>query len=250
MNYINQYKLIRAIQISGNGLLDRKALLSIVDRNQIFDKLQKTNHESINAGKFLITEEPIEEENWSKMPQADKRKIWRLNEKIKRSQSIKDVIKDLESYIKKYPGVPTIYNYLGIAYEKANQEKEYREILLETIAKFPDYIFGKISLAEYYLSLRKEYKKIPGLLNNKFEITQHFPVGTDCFHISVIRGFYYITGRYFARAGNIEMAYKSYFLLSDLDMNHMTTEILGQEIIGSEISSLKRKIRMKRSRRL
>ena len=109
------------------------------------------------------------------------------------------------------------------------QTKNYYNTLIETIEKFPDYIFGKISLSEYYLNTNK-YEKISDVLDNKFEITQHFPTETNVFHVSAVRGFYYVTGRYFANIGKIERAYKSYFLLEDIDANHKTTEILGQEI--------------------
>jgi len=244
MNYINQYKLIKAMQDCESGYLDRKELMSTVNRHQIMKRTEKTNPEILKTGRFNITEEPIEEENWSKMSKTEKKTILRLNEKIKKAKDLDSVIRGLESYKTKYPNVPTIYNYLGIAYERTNQLKKYYKTLIETKEKFPDYIFGKISLAEYYLS-DKKFKKIPDLFDNKFEITQHFPGGTDAFHISAVRGFYYITGRYFVKVGKIEMAYKSYFLLSELDNDHLTTEILGQEIIGYELSGLKRKMRSK-----
>ena len=118
-----------------------------------------------------------------------------------------------------------------------NQQKKYLRILFETREKFPDYLHGKISLAEYYLS------------DNKFEITQHFPVGTEVFHLSAVRGFYYITGRYFAKVGKIELAYKSYFLLSDLDIDAQATRILGYEIIGYEIRGLRKKMRTHKRRK-
>jgi len=143
----------------------------------------------------------------------------KLNSKIKKSIGLDRVITELTNYKEKYLNIPTIYNYLTIAYNYANQTDKYYESLIETVEKFPGYIFGKISLSEYYLN-NNEFNKIPGLLDNKFEIAQHFPPGTKVFHISAVRGFYYITGRYFAKAGKIEKAYKSYFLLSDLDRAH------------------------------
>ena len=93
------------------------------------------------------------------------------------------------------------------------------------------------------------FRKIPDLLDNKFEITQHFPVETKAFHVSTVRGFYYITGRYFANVGKIELAYKSYFLLSDLDIDNPVTRILGQEIIGYELKGLKKKFRTHKRRK-
>ena len=142
MNYINQFKLIQAVRDHQSGWLDYKELLSTVDRHQIKKRIEKTNPELIGIDDFVITEESIEEENWSKLPKKEKKKILRLNKKIKKSEDLETVIKDLGSYKLKYPDVPAIYNYLGIAYERANQLKKYHRILLETREKFPDYIFG------------------------------------------------------------------------------------------------------------
>lgn len=239
MRYINQFKLIHAITEHKDGWLNYKELLSTVNRQQIMKKLQKSNSGLKGISDFFITEEPIEDENWLKLPERDKKKIARLNAKIKKSKNLHSVISDLLKYKLKYPDVPPIYNYLGIAYNRADQQKEFYRILLETREKFPDYVFGKISMAEYYLSIDR-HKKIPDILDHKFEITQHFPVGTEAFHISAVRGFYYVIGMYFIRAGKAELAYKSYFLLSDLDIDNPSTQILGHEIIGHEIKALKR----------
>lgn len=236
MSYINRFELIKAIM---NGVpLDQAQLISMVDRQKVLNKIYKNEPELQNIEKFYITDNPIEEENWSKMPKKDKGKILKLNSKLKKSINLDKVIIELTNYKEKYPNVPTIYNYLTIAYHNANQIKKYYESLIETVEKFPNYLFGKISLSEYYLN-NNELINIPRLLDNKFEITQHFPPGTDIFHISAVRGFYFITGRYFAKAGKIEKAYKSYFLLSDLDNNHQTTEILGQEILSYELDIFK-----------
>jgi len=247
MNYINRFELIKAMLENDGGWYDHKSLMSTVNRPQIMKRIEKTNPELKGIDAFFITEESIEEESWSKLPKRDKKRISSLNEKIKRSEDLDIVINDLLGYKLKYPDVPPIYNYLGIAYQRANQQKKYLRVLIETRKKFPDYLFGKISLAEYYLSVNR-FKKIPGLFDNKFEITQHFPAGTEAFHIAAVRGFYYITGRYFALAGKIELAYKSYFLLSDLDINYPTTNILGNAIIAYEIAGLRKKMKTHKSR--
>lgn len=218
---------------------DQNQLLSMVDRQKVLKKIYKNEPGLQEKDKFYITDNPIEEENWSKMLKKDKEKILKLSNKVKKSINLEKVIIELNNYKAKYQNVPAIYNYLTIAYHNANQKNKYYESLIETVEKFPDYLFGKISLSEYYLN-NNEFHKIPRLLDNKYEITQHFPPGTDVFHISAVRGFYFIVGRYFAKAGKIEKAYKSYFVLSDLDKDHQTTETLGQEILSYELDILKK----------
>jgi len=234
MSYINSFELIRATLNSDGEYFDHKKLLSTIDRNKVIKKNEKNYPEIIKYGKFHITESPIEEEKWALINESDKKRILKLNEKIKKSSNLGKVIKELIEYKTKYPNVPAIYNYLGIAYERTSQTKKYYDTLIETKEKFPDYVFGKIALSEYYLNSNK-YKKIAVVFDNKFEITQHFPAETYVYHVSAVRGFYYVIGRYFLNIGKIEMAYKSYFLLSDININHITTEILGQELLAYEL---------------
>jgi tetratricopeptide (TPR) repeat protein len=242
MGYINRFKLIQAVFNNEGKGLDHKELLETVDRDQIKKKIEKRNPEIIRTGKFYVTEQPVEEKNWSLLTKKEKSRILNLYEKIKKSANLDEVIVKLTEEKNKYPDVPTIYNYLGIAYERSGKSAQYYDMLIETSKKFPDYIFGKISLAEYYINENK-YKKIPVLLGNKFEITEHFPDGTEIYHISAVRGFYYITGRYFVKIGKLEMAYKSYFLLSDLDGDHETTDILGQELLAYEMNEFAEKMK-------
>ena len=243
--YINRFKLIQAVIINeeeGGEGLDHKELLATVDREQIFRKLAKSSPEIEETGKFCITDQPVEEKNWSLLSKKEKSRILNLYEKLKKSDNLDEVIVKLIEEKNKYPNVPTIYNYLGIAYARSGKSAQYYDILIETNKKFPDYIFGKISLAEYHISVNK-YKKIPVLFGNKFEITEHFPEGTEIYHISAVRGFYYITGRYFVKIGKLEMAYKSYFLLSDLDRDHEITDILGRELLAYEMNEFAKKMK-------
>ncbi len=92
----------------------------------------------------MVTEDTIEEENWFKLPEKEKRKISSLAEKAKKSEDLKTVIRDLVSYKQNYPNVPAIYNYLGIAYQKADQLKDSYRTLVETREKFPACILQRL----------------------------------------------------------------------------------------------------------
>jgi len=75
MSYINRFELIKAIM---NGVHpDQAQLISTVDRQKVLNKIYKNEPELQDIGKFFITHNPIEEENWSKMPGKDKEKILR-----------------------------------------------------------------------------------------------------------------------------------------------------------------------------
>jgi len=212
-SYLNQFELIRALQ-EGGAAVNFGKLLSTVNRQEVLSKVSKSTTDSNYSARILITEDAVEEENWSKMNRKDKDRIIQLFSKLRKSPE--DVVEELQAFKRKYPNVPAIYNYLSICYQLTKQKEKYSAIVFDTVEKFPHYLFGKTALSEYYLNYGN-YKKIPALFENKFEIVQHFPPGAAVFHISAVKSFYYVIGRYFVKARKIEMAYKSYFLLFELN---------------------------------
>ena len=114
MGYLNRFALIEAI-LSGVPP-DRVQLFSTVNRQQIFNRINKYKPELREIGKFNITDNPVEEENWSKMSGKDKKKILKLNTKVRKSINLDKVIKELTNYRVKYPNVPTIYPGRAVRY--------------------------------------------------------------------------------------------------------------------------------------
>ena len=238
MNYINILDLLT--EITSNGEIDPRKILSKVNRQKIIDYVSKNEKELLEPKPIFITNETMEEENWSKMTEKDKEKILKAYSLI--HTSTEKVVNELLEFKRKYPKVPAIFNYLSLGYSLLNEEEKLFSILLETLEKFPNYLFGKITLSEYYLNTGN-YKKVPALLDNKFQIAMHYPPNTEVFHISEVRSFYHVTGRYFAKAGKIEMAYISYFLLSDIDFEHEATKVLANEIIHNETDLVRKKFK-------
>jgi tetratricopeptide (TPR) repeat protein len=233
VGYINQFKLIQYI-VEGRKL-DSKKLLAEVDREKIINALKKNKKGLPRC--FNCSNEPIEEENWAKIPINDKKKLWKIYRGLQKSPE-KQLPKLLELK-KKYPNVPAIYNYIGIAYANCKQNEKYFNTITETLQKFPNYLFGKTALAEYYLN-HNEYKQIPKIFDDKFEIYMHFPPTVKIFHVSEIRAFYSVIGNYYARVNKQARALFCYFLLEGIDPSHFSTRKLGDEIILQEIDKLTR----------
>ncbi|MBF0238508.1 MAG: hypothetical protein HQM12_12450 [SAR324 cluster bacterium] len=145
----------------------------------------------------------------------------------------------------KYKNVPTIYNHIAIAYGYSKQEEQHFNALMETINRFPDYLFGKIALAEYYLN-RDEHKKVPEVLNHRFEIHMHFHPSVKLFHVSEVRSFHSIVGRYYLRANKINRALYYFLILNDIDPSHVATKQLADEIMRHEIGELQNKFQQRR----
>lgn len=242
MRYINTFLLIKDI-ISGKKP-DAKEFLAGVNREEVLSSIRKTK-----AGlpqPFKVTWEPVEEENFAKLPRSAKTNLMQILEKL--PQFAGEQLPALLELKEKFPNVPLIHNYLGLAYAYTGQMEKHFQTISETAEKFPRYFFAKIALAEYYLN-RNEHQKVPGIFDNKFELYQHFPPNTPVFHISEARAFYSIIGIYYARANKLPRALLCFFTLESIDPDHAATQRLADEIILKEIEKLMHKIKPKKTRR-
>jgi len=234
MTYINQMKLIECVCQKQKP--NAKQLLAEVSRNAVANALMKTKEGLPRA--VAVTNEPVEEANWASLPKRDKQRLIRIYKRLPKRPA--KYLPELLALQQQYPNVPAIHNYVAIAYFYNRQQQPYFEALLETRRKFPDYLFGKILLAEYYLN-SDLHQKIPKIFAHKYEIHQHYPSTTEAFHISEVRSFYGNLGRYFARANRTARALSCYFLLNELEPKHWCTQKVADEIICREIQKLQRK---------
>ncbi len=232
MSYINNYKLIQYI-LEGKKP-DARVLLEEVDEKSILSSLKKSKDGL--PKNIAWTDEPIEERNFAKLPWKVKRNINKTFQLLLTKPS--EQIPILSKLKKQYPNIPVLYNYLAIAYNHTKQLEKYQESIYDTVKLFPDYLFGKISLAEYHLN-NYNHTEIHNIFNNKFEIYLHYPTSHHIFHISEVRSFYSVIGVFHARSGKIARAIYCYFILHQIDPNHLAAVRLADEIILKEISKIK-----------
>jgi hypothetical protein len=234
MRYINQLKLIQTMMERKPP--DLRVLLADVKHEAVIRALKRSKDGLPQPVTF--TNEPMEEVHLAKMPQRDKERLWAIYEQVR--ETPKEVIPELLHLRQHYPDVPVIYNYLGIAYIYSGQETQYVQTVMETVERFPSYLFGKTSLAEYYLN-HQEHRKVKEVFEGKFELWQHYPTVT-VFHVSEVRSFFSVIGSYFARINNLARALYHYGILADIVPDHPATKRLGDEIVLKEIENLSRKI--------
>ncbi len=233
MSYINQLTFIRTV--IERKPLDSKILLADVKHEAVIRALKRSKDGLPRPVKF--TNAPMEETHLAQMPLRDKEHIWDIYDRIR--DVPEDVLPELLRLRQRYPDVPVIYNYLGIAYIYSHQEDKYLETLLETRERFPEYLFGKTSLAEYYLN-HQEHRKVRDVFEGKFELWQHYPTVT-IFHVSEVRSFFSVVGSYFARKNNLARALYHYGILADIVPDHPATKRLGDEIILKEMDNWERR---------
>jgi tetratricopeptide (TPR) repeat protein len=238
MSYINTFKLIQCL--IERKTPDVKSFLEEVDEDKIIASLKKSKDGLPQP--FQWTDEPVEEENFAKLSVAEKRKINKIFQRIK-TEPIKQ-IPILLRLRKKHPNLPVLYNYLGIAYQLSQQLDKYEEIIHDTVKLFPDYLFGKVTLADYYFD-RNNHKEVRKVFNNKLEIHHHFPASRTIYHISEVRSFYATIGTLHARSGNMSRAIFCYLLIQRIDPDHPLSQELGGEILLKEIAKIRKKMTKK-----
>ncbi len=243
MAYLNAFKLIEAM-LKGEKL-DEKALITAVDKQKIISALKKSKHGIPKPVPY--TDEPIEEKNLSLMPRREKEKLWDIYGRLPTmGKNYERALAVLFALREKYPDVPCIYNYISVIYQNTGQTEKLVNILKETTERFPDYLFGKTALAEYYLQ-NSFISGIPSILEHKFELYLLYPE-KELFHISEVRAFYGLVGMYHAESNHLARAFHCYYLLEELDPDHALTLRLANAIVRKELDVLRQKMSKARAR--
>ena len=233
MSFVNSYKLMQALV--GRERIDAKALLADVDEDKVTRALKASKDGMPKV--IRITFEPKVEKNMAKMQDKDKKKLRKLQ--LQLQSAPERALKNLLVLRRKYPNVPAIYNYIGSAYRLLDDDESEFRTVSETVERFPLYLFGKTSMAEYYLG-HKDQRKVRELFQGKFEMWQQFP-DVEFFHVSEVRSFFNVVGTYFARANNISRALFHYLVLRGIEPDHQSTFRVGNEIVIKELDNLTRR---------
>ena len=82
------------------------------------------------------------------------------------------IVKKLVKLIEMYPSVPQFKNYLLLAYVNNNQENKAWELNNKILKEHPEYLFGKLNLANQYI-VKDKYEKIPEILGEDFDLKRY-----------------------------------------------------------------------------
>ena len=170
--------------------------------------------------KYTITTDPEDLNAAAGIPEELYRQMYDLHKRALKGG--KKNIEKLTRYIRQYPGVPQLKNFLSVAWMKTGNIEKAREINRHIVQEHPDYLFGRLNLAfEYYD--KEQYEKIPEVVGEMMEIQELYP-DRDCFHLSEVTGFYRLAIMYFCAIGNLEAAESRYEILREIAPSHPDTE--------------------------
>jgi hypothetical protein len=151
-----------------------------------------------------------------------------IRDKIENKKD-KKIIGELINLIDEYPEVPMLKNYLATAYTLRKMDKESKEIVLQTVVEHPDYLFGKLALANLYID-EKNYSKVPDILGNEMDIIKLYP-DRKTFHASEVINFYKVAVRYFAAVKDLENARDRLNILTELAPEDLATQQAFQFVL-------------------
>ena len=135
----------------------------------------------------------------------------------------KSSVQKILDAIEKHPRNPQLKNYLSVLYGQIGDTKRMYETNRWIISEHPDYLFGKLNLAnEYYF--KKEYHKMPEIMGDAMELKALYP-NRETFHLNEVISFFKCAVSYFTAIGDIEQAEVRYDIMQKLAPDEDDTDI-------------------------
>ncbi len=190
---------------------------------------------------YEISSEPLGDTAYDRLPQSVKDEMEKLYYLLRKKP--KEAVSLLLPLIEQHPEVPQLYNYLHSAYQLLHDRENAQRILDEMLARFPDYLFGRIAYARDCLE-RGDLDKVSEIFEGKFDLKLLYPDRTR-FHTSELLNFGSIMAWYFQAKGDHNRAEMYYNILQQIDPNHETTQSTKQLLHPSPIAAWLRKLSQK-----
>ena len=143
-------------------------------------------------------------------------KIYEVLKTAKKKQEFKAVKTKLHDMIAANPENPVYHNYLAICSLK---NSEYRSIVENTVKIFPNYLFGKVALANLLLDEDK-IEEAEKIFNNKYTLPGLYP-DRKTFHITELIGFNSTMMRFFLHKQDIAQVNINYKMMYEMDDDHL-----------------------------
>ena len=141
-------------------------------------------------------------------------------------------IKKIERLIARYPKVPVLKNLLSVLYSNLGQNSKASEISRRIVKEHPDYLYGKLNVANEYFH-KGDLEKMIEVLGGT-ELTQVFPE-RDVFHVSEVTSFYSLMVKYYAAIKELDMASEVYGFIKDFNSVENEIEIAGDYLLEAKM---------------
>jgi tetratricopeptide (TPR) repeat protein len=187
---------------------------------------------------YEITDEPIKEAAYQRLPDAVKEQLENLYYQAQRHP--KRAIPELMELKEKYPRVPQIYNFLAAAYSHAGEKEKAEQMIQENLRLNPNYLFARINQAQFLLA-NGEYDRIPEVFDHKYDLQMLYPKRRK-FHITEVANFMGIMGLYFARTNQLDIAERYNAVLQEIAPDFPIAKALHRELNPGRITRGKKRL--------
>ena len=195
-------------------------------------------HDILYVSEYEITPEPIQDKRYRELPRKAKNDIEQLHALVQSNP--RQAIEELPEWIKRYPDLPMLYNYLSVAYSQTGAHHLAEQTILENFQRNPTYLFARLNYAEICLA-KGNYQKAAEVLEYKFDLKLFYP-HRKRFHISEFVGFMSVVGRYFAGIGDKGQAQQVYEVLHQIAPDDPATRQLRRELHPGVIQRIARRL--------
>jgi tetratricopeptide (TPR) repeat protein len=179
--------------------------------------------EPIRTASYEISDEPMPGPAYERLPEPVKDQLENLYHEVL-TRKPKKALSILEPLIEQHPDVPSLYNYLYVAYQGLGDRTNAQRVLQEMLERFPDYLFARITHANDCLQ-RGEAEKVPEIFEGKYDLKLLYPE-RERFHLSEVLSFCAVMAWYFHTQGNHRRAETYYEMMRQLDPTHRSTRFI------------------------
>ena len=183
---------------------------------------------------YEITDSPMPSRRYRRLPEPVKDAIEQLYEKAQKKP--REAIPEIMELLQKYPDLPTLYNYLSVAYARSGQKEAAEKVIEDNFRRNPDYLFARLNYAEILLA-QGELEKVAEVFDHKFDLQILYPKRKR-FHSSEATGFMGIVGWYFVKIGEQEIAERYYMILRQIAPDDPMTRRLRRKLFGGWLEHL------------
>ena len=184
----------------------------------------KYNKEFYEKYGIKVTEEPLKKIEDPKLNKL----IQRMHECVEEDDFSDNMIAELETAIQVYPDTPSLKSYLLTAYKQTNQKLKALDFLHSILKQHPDYVFGIMNMAEYYLT--EGYPdKAASLLVEPYDVLRFDKA--EFTHISIFRGYYTLAIQIEIERKSLEKAEALHRIIFDYNKNDEVVKLLARRIV-------------------
>jgi hypothetical protein len=197
-------------------------------------RMKRTAEKQLDGGGLIvvngyeITYQPLREGWHSRLPSAGKAAIRRLHAEISGETVSEEVLDEIKALVEAYPYAPVFYNYLTIAYTLRGLMDKARETTEATLARFPDYLFGRLGQAQEAIASGR-FDRVKELLGPGLELRELYPARRR-YHVSEFAGYYAVVGLYRLERGDRAGAAAITGMLNEVAPDENATEVLVKQM--------------------